>query len=116
MVAIITIVQHLLVLSVAHLLHKMLPMISVLKVGDFQPITNKVVLLAMSPLSPLYIAGTTAMARSTLLAPTVAGGLLLRSLTAFSTACATTVVAYLPSATARASGSLYGAYGLARAR
>ena len=52
-------------------------MIFVLKVGDSQPIVNKVALLdtPTPPLSPLYIAGTTAMARSAALAPAVTGGL-----------------------------------------
>ena len=67
--------------------------ISVLKAGDSQPITNNKVLLATPPLSPLYIAGTTSVARSAVLAPTVTGGLLLRTITTVSTACTTTVVA-----------------------
>ena len=83
MVTGITSVPHLQVLSV-HKQNKMLPTIFVLKVGDSQPIVNKVALLDTPPLSPLYIAGSTTMARSTLLAPTVTGGLLLRTIATIS--------------------------------
>ena len=81
-----TSVQHLLVLTAKLLALITLPMIFALKAGDSQPITNKVVLLAMPPLSPLYIAGSTAVARSSILASAVAGGLLLRAIAAISTA------------------------------
>ena len=66
--------------------------IFVLKAGDYQPEANNE-LLDTPPLSPLYIAGTTTMARSTVLAPAVTGGLLLRAIAAISTTCATAVVA-----------------------
>ena len=88
-----------------------LPMISALKVGDSQLVANKVVLLVllMCPLSPLYIAGTTTMARSTTLAPTVTGGLLLRTIATLSTTCSTAVVAYIPATTPSTTRTLYGA-------
>ena len=92
MVVTITTAPLLLVLSV-HKLCKMLPMISVLKAGDYQRRVNLLVLPATPPLSPLYIAGATSMARSATLAPSVTGGLLLRSVATLSVCCATAVVA-----------------------
>ena len=85
-VAITTSVPHLQVLTAKLHLPPILPTIFILKAGDSQPITNKVVLLAMPPLSPLYIAGSTAMARSAILAPAVTGGLLPRTIATISTA------------------------------
>ena len=90
-----------------------LPTISVLKAGDYQHALNKAVLLAISLLSPLYIAGTTSMARFAMLAPAVTGGPLLRTVAAISTPSTTTAtVAYLPPLTS-APGSRYGVFDLA---
>ena len=109
----ITIAPHLLVLSV-HEHNKMLPMISALKVGDSQPIVNKVALLAIPPLSPLYIAGATAMARSPIALDAGSGGLLLRTIAALSIFWSTTVVAYmLPATTTSTTVTPCGVYGLA---
>ena len=92
MVVTITIAPHQLALC-AHKHNKMPPMIFVLKAGDCQRGVNLLVLLATPPLSPLYIAGATSMARSATLAPSVTGGLLLRSVATLSVCCATAVVA-----------------------
>ena len=88
--ATITSVPLLQVLSV-HKPCKMPLMISVLKAGDYQPIANNEVLLVIPPLSPLYIAGATTMARSSILASAVTGGLLLRSIATLSAFWSTTV-------------------------
>ena len=94
------------------------PTTSVLKAGDYQLTVNLVALpvLATYPLFRLLLAGSTPMARSTVLA-TATGGPLLRSLDTVSTTCTTmVVVAWVPATAARATGSTYGVYGLARAR
>ena len=109
----ITIAQHLLVLTVVALTPLTPPTISALKAGDYLHETNSLAFIATPPLSPLYIAGSTAMARSTVLTPTVTGGPPLRAVAVVSTAWATTMVAYIPTTATRTAGSLYGAYGLA---
>ena len=81
----ITSVPHPQVLTAKHPVFMIPLMTSALKAGDYQHEVNKVVLEATPPLSPLYIAGTTSMARSASLAPTVTGGLLLRTLAPVST-------------------------------
>ena len=70
--------------------------------------------LATYPLFRLLLAGTTTMARSAVALQKATGGPLLRTIATISTACTTAVVAYIPAATTpSATGSTYGAYGLA---
>ena len=116
MVATITTVPLRLVLSVAHLLHKMPPMISVLKVGDYQPIVNKTALLVllMSQFFTLYIVGFTIVAQFSILKLVATGGLLLRTTITTRTVWATLVV-YILVMVPNIMDSPYGVYGLARA-
>ena len=98
-----------------HKLNKMHPTTSALKAGDYQPTMNLMVLLALAtaPLSRLFTAATTTMARSTLALRTATGGLLLRTIATISTTCTTAMAACIPTTTASTTGTTYGVYGLA---
>ena len=105
----ITSVQHLLV-QTAKTQHNMIPlMTSVRKAGDYQPTMNLEVLLVLAtyPLFRLLLAGSTTMARSPILA-SASGGPLLRTIAAFSTACTTMVVAWVPATTTGTAGARCG--------
>ena len=106
---------HLLVQTAKLQLLLTLPTTFALKAGDYQLRLNLMALMALAtyPLFRLLLAGTTSMARSTLLA-SATGGPLLRAIATISTSCTTMVVACIPaSTTLRTAGSTYGVYGLA---
>ena len=111
----ITSAPHLQVLTAKSQQNMTRPMIFVRLAGDYQLAVNLVALLVLAiyPLSRLFTAATTVMARSAVALHTATGGPLLRAIATISTAWATTMVACIPSTTARATGCTYGVYGLA---